>query len=199
MSEPAIAGVGGYAPAGRLAAEAIADAWDGTGPRGVESVAVPAADEDALTMAWEAGRRALEVAAVDPADVAWLGLATTTPPLAEGDVVARLASTLGVDPRTGQDLLTGSTCAGTRAVCRGLETGPWPDGVGLAIAADAPEGHPADDRGRVAGAGAAAVVLGDDGPGRVGAQGHEGATAPGVRFRRRGSTAVEGLGITTYD
>ncbi len=199
MTDPTIAGVGAYTPAARLSADELAEAWDGSRPGAIERVAVPDGDEDAITMAWEAGRRALSAANADAADVAWLTLATTTPPLEEGDVAARLAHVLRVPATVETQLLSGSTRAGTRALALGNDVGPWAEGVGLVIAADAPAAHPAAERGHAAGAGAAAVVLDEAGPGRIVDASAHTPVAPGVRYRRPGSTDVEGLGITSYD
>lgn len=199
MSRPVIVAAGGYAPHRRLPSDAFADVWGRHHTSGIESVAVPDADEDALTMAWEAATRALEAAGRDAAMVAHLGFATTTPPLEEEDLSVRLGSTLGVGEHATHAYHTGSTRAGTRAIRGALEHGPWGDDIGLVVAADAPEGFADDALGQGAGAGAAAVVLASDGPAEIVATGEGTYVAPGERFRRRGSTRTEGLDITSYD
>ncbi|MFT4922545.1 MAG: hydroxymethylglutaryl-CoA synthase, partial [Haloarculaceae archaeon] len=93
--EPSIAAVGAYAPRLRIAAGEFADAWGRFEARGVERTAVPEADEDALTMAHEAVRRALDAAGREGGDVTHLAVGTTTPPMAEEDLTPRLASMLG--------------------------------------------------------------------------------------------------------
>ena len=206
MSRPAITAVGGYAPERRLPADAIEEAW-GSAPSGVESTAVPAGDEDALTMGVAAAKRALSAADVDVGDVDWLGFATTTPPTAEGDLLARLASMLDVDADATTRLFTGSARAGTAALLDAPASG-------LVVVADCPRGEPDDDRGHAAGAGAAAFVVGEsygpdserrgshgDGDGSAIVTDHasHAEPAPGVRFRRSDSERVEGLGVTTYD
>ncbi|MFD1515566.1 zinc ribbon domain-containing protein [Halomarina rubra] len=193
MSRPAIRAVGAYAPSRRLPADAIDAAW-GSSPSGVESTAVPAADEDALTMGVAAAKRALDAGGVEPNALDWLGFATTTPPMAEGDLLARLASMLGVPEDTTTRLYTGSVRAGTAA----LLDAP---GSGLVVVADCPRGAPDDDRGHAAGAGAAAFLTGPEGvaPTTVTAHATHAEPAPGVRFRRAGSETVEGLGVSTYD
>ena len=213
MTRTSIAAVGGYAPERRLPAEAIEEAW-GSAPSGVESTGVPAGDEDALTMGVAAAKRALNAGDVAASDVDWLGFATTTPPMAEGDLLARLASTLGVREDATTRLFTGSARAGTAALLDAPESG-------LVVVADCPRGEPDDDRGHAAGAGAAAFVVseshglegeghnlegdhdGPDGDGDGSATVTDHAShaepAPGVRFRQSGSERVEGLGVTTYD
>jgi hydroxymethylglutaryl-CoA synthase len=191
MSRTTVRAVGGYAPHRRLPADAIAEAW-GSAPSGVESTAVPAADEDALTMGVAAAKRALDAGDAAPADVEWLGFATTTPPMAEGDLLARLASALGVPNDATLRLFTGDARAGTAAL---LDA---PD-AGLVVAADRPRGDPDDDRGQAAGAGAAAFLVGDEGPARVVDHATHAEAAPGVRFREAGSDRLDGLGVTGYD
>ncbi|MFC4549655.1 ACP synthase, partial [Halorussus sp. GCM10023401] len=56
---PRIEAVGAYAPRFRISAEAFEEAWGQFHAAGVNSKAVPDADEDAVTMAYEAATRAL--------------------------------------------------------------------------------------------------------------------------------------------
>ncbi|WP_432764885.1 hypothetical protein [Halobaculum halobium] len=145
-----------------------------------------------------AAERALSAAGVAAGDLAGLAFATTTPPLAEEDLVPRLGGALGVaaDART---LYAGrSTRAGTRALRGARDAAAFP---ALVVAADAPRAAPASPEGHAAGAGAAAVVLG---PG-TGTGAHlvgdaeVAADYPGTRFRRTGREETEGLGVTAYD
>jgi hydroxymethylglutaryl-CoA synthase len=191
-----IRAVGAYAPRFRLRADAVAEAWGTGGPGGVESVAVPGADEDALTMAVAAARRAVAAGAVDPADIGALAVASTTPPDAEEDPTARLGSMLGVEGDAARAAFTASTRAGTRALRWADDR---PEGTALVVAADQPRGHPADEEGRAAGAGAAALLLGPDGHATVEGWGEYAAAYPGTRFREQGTDRIEGLGATAYD
>ncbi|RBI64437.1 ACP synthase [halophilic archaeon] len=195
---PKIAGVGAYAPRFRVDAAAFEEAWGQFHAAGVRSKAVPAADEDALTMAHEAATRALDATDRAGEDVAFLAVASTTPPLAEEDPTARLGGTLGLTESATRHVFTGSTRAGTRALDAALAAGPW-DGVGLVVAADCPRGEPDSEEEHAAGAGAAAFVLADDGPAEVVQRAEFAAEYPGTRFRRRGADVTEGLGVTSYD
>lgn len=195
----AIAGLGGYVPAHAVTSETIAEAWGRHEAAGIDRVAVADADEDALTMAWAAAVRALDAAERRPGDVAQLALATTTPPIEEEDLTARLASMLGTPSTTRQHYTVGSSRAGTDALLATAADGPWDDGVGLVVAADVPRGHPGESLGQAAGAGAAAVVLDRDGPGSIVARGHATRPAPGERFRRPTAATSDGLGVTAYD
>lgn len=193
-----IVGAGTYAPAERLSSEAVAEVWGQSKARGIDSVAIPAPDEDTLTMGVVAGRRALDAADVDAADLAGLAFATTTPPLAEEDLTPRLGAALGVPADATTRYAGRSTRAGTRALRAARDARAFP---ALVVAADAPRGDPTTAEGHAAGAGAAAVVLtGANGSGAALVGDAEAAADyPGTRFRRPNAETVEGLGVTTYD
>ncbi|WP_336359641.1 zinc ribbon domain-containing protein [Haladaptatus sp. ZSTT2] len=197
MSGPRITAVGAYAPRFRIAGSEFAQEWS-RGPAGITEKSVPDADEDALTMAVEAGKRALTAADCAGADVAHLGFASSTPPTEEEDLTARLGSMLGVEESTPRQQFGGSTRAGVQALLSGVEIGPWNDSVGLVIASDCPRGHPSDAHEHAAGAGAVAFVLGEKGA-EVVSQAEFTTPYPGTRFRERGSEYVDGLGVTGYD
>lgn len=186
---------GAYAPRYRITAEEVADAWGSVEAGGIEETAVPAADEDALTMAWEAARRALDAFDGNGGDdPEWVAFATTTPPMAEEEQTPRLASMLGLDAslRT----FTGSTRAGTGALVAALDAEP---DLGLVVAADCPRGEPSDAREHAAGAGAAAFVVAPDAPAPVLDRAEASEPYPGTRFREAGDDRVRGLDVTEYD
>ncbi|WP_232701412.1 zinc ribbon domain-containing protein [Halobacterium wangiae] len=193
--ESAVAGIGAYAPRFRLSAAAVEDALGRFRARGVDTVAVPDADEDALTMAAEAGVRALAAADYDPEDVDALFLASTTLPYDEEAGTGRLASLLGVPETSRTSQFGGSTAAGGEAFGAALDSA----GVTLVVAADCPRGAPDESFGHAAGAGAGAFVCAPDGPGTVTDCGSYTAAYPGTRFRERGSDETTGLGVTAYD
>jgi hydroxymethylglutaryl-CoA synthase len=188
-------GVGAYAPTDRVPAAAFESAWGSFDAPGVESKAVPAADEDALTMGVEAARRALSAGGVSGEAIERLTFASTSPPLAEEDLTARLGSYLAVSPSADRRTYTGSTRAGVDAALDALEA----DGLALVVAADCPESDPDDGREHAAGAGAAAIVVGPDAPATVLDRASYAEVRPGTRFRRRGDRAVDGLDAGSYD
>lgn len=192
-----IASVGAYVPRYVLTSEAYAEAWGRGGPPGIERTAVPDADEDTLTMATEAVVRALDAADVDAADVTYLALGTTTPPVEEEDLLPRLASLVGVPPTAMTRQFGGSTRAGATALTASVDADF--EGYGLVVASDCPQGTPESDTERAAGAGAAALLLAPDGPCRVTARGEFTSPYPGTRFRRRGTERTERLDVTTYE
>lgn len=204
MSDHGIAAAGAYTPRLRIDADEFAEAWGRFEASGIEQKAVPEADEDALTMGWEAARRALAAADIDGADVDWLGFATTTPPLEESDLTTRLGSTLGVAEDSARQVFTGSTRAGTRALFAALDAscasaGAGGGHVGLVVASDCPSGDPADASEHAAGAGAVALVVTADGGASVVDRAEYATPYPGTRFRQAGSDRVESIDVTTYE
>ncbi len=205
MSTQRILAAGAYVPADRLEAETVRRALGRFDAPGISQVAVPDPDEDTLTMAVEAGIRALETAPIDTETVERLAFATTTPPMDEEDPTPRLVSMLGLESGLETSVHTASTLAG----CRALEAALDRSGTALVVASDVPRGAPDTAIEHAAGAGAVAFVCSDVGghdETRVageGAQVLERSTVtspyPGTRFRRRGEHDTTGLGITAYD
>lgn len=196
---PALAGVGAYTPRLRIAAEEFAEAWGRFEASGIEAKAVPEADEDALTMAVAATRRALSAAGHDGSDLAHLAFATTTPPIEEEDLTARLASMVGAPADISTHTATGSTRAGGQALDAALDAGPWGERVGVVVASDCPRGAPDSELEHAAGAGAGAIVLAGEGSGAVLDRASHVEAYPGTRFRPAGDSETTGLGVTQYD
>ncbi|MFT4883195.1 MAG: hydroxymethylglutaryl-CoA synthase [Natronomonas sp.] len=189
-----ILAVGAYAPENRVPAAAFEEAWGSFDAPGVETKAVPDADEDALTMGVQAGRRALSAGDADSEAIDHLAFATTNPPLAEEDQTPRLGSYLGVPDSATRRTHTGSIRAGVDALFDALET----DGTALVVVSDCPEGEPDDSREHAAGAGAVAFVVGEEAPATVTDRATESEVRPGTRFRGHGERDVSGLDTGTY-
>ncbi|MDF9747116.1 zinc ribbon domain-containing protein [Natrinema salsiterrestre] len=195
----AITGVGAYAPRFRISAEAFEDAWGQFHAAGVTEKAVPSADEDTLTMGYEAATRALEASEIEPAEIDWLAFASSRPPEAEEDPTARLGAMLALSESATRQVLTGSTRAGTRALWAGLDALEADSTTALVVAADAPKGDPDDGTDHAAGAGAAAFVLESEGAAEITDRAEYAAPYPGTRFRTTGKDETQGLGVTQYD
>ncbi|ARS88570.1 zinc ribbon domain-containing protein [Natrarchaeobaculum aegyptiacum] len=195
----AITAAGAYAPRFRITAEAFTEAWGQFQAAGVSEKAVPAADEDTLTMAAEAAARTLEAADCNPADVDWLGIASTRLPDAETDPTVRLGAMVGLADDASRQTFTGSTRAGTRALWAGADAVDAGSQLALVVATDAPKGDPDDAIDHAAGAGAAAFLLEADGPASLVDRAEYAAPYPGTRFRTTGEEATQGLGVTQYD
>lgn len=150
--------VGAAAPTLRLAVAEVAGAWGAGSGRGM--LGVCDADEDTLTLAWQAGRAALDAAGVAAEDLSGLWWGTTRPPFAEGPSHAVLCTALGLRPDAAGALLSGSPHAGIDAL-----VGAWDAlaaghaGVVLVIASDALVPGVGTIGETTTGAGAVALVL----------------------------------------
>jgi hydroxymethylglutaryl-CoA synthase len=191
--------VGAYAPRLRIDDEAFREAWGQFHGAGVGSKAVQDAEEDAVTMAYEAATRALRADDASGADISFLAFVTSNPPVEE-DLTARLGAMLGVPSDATHQFVSGSTRAGTRAIRAALDADLDPNGgVGLVVVADCPKGPPDAEKEHAAGAGAAGFILATDGDGAVLDSAEYASPYPGERFRERGSDRTRGLGVTHYD
>jgi len=190
-----IAAAGAYAPRYRITADAFAEGFGSFDAGGVSEKAVPAADEDSVTMAVAAARDALADAPVDREGIVGLAFGSTTPPIDEGEVTAQVAEILGLGRNVETSTHTQSARAGVRAVLDAARM----DGPALAVAADAPKGDPDDPRGHAAGAGAVAFLLADDGPATIEETGHYTQEFAGTRFRERGADTVTAYDATAYE
>ncbi|WP_372911302.1 3-hydroxy-3-methylglutaryl CoA synthase [Salinigranum sp.] len=188
-----VVAAGVYLPRARVTSEAVREAWGTFAGKGVDTTAVPAGDEDALTMGVAAARRALDNASLDPAGVTTVAFATTTPPLAEEGLVPRLGSALGLTATVRGVHHGQHTAAGADA----LETALSANGPALAVVADAPTGDLGGND-HAMGAGAAAFVVDDDAPVTVRARGTATDEAPGLRLREPGGETTS-LDITSYE
>ncbi len=188
-----VAALGAYLPRLRVTPEELARGWGRD--RGGVTRAVPDADEDALTMAVAAGRRALSAADAAGESVDGLLLSTTTPPVEEGALTTRLGAALAVSESARRAVYAADAASGVRALRAAAER----DERTLVVAADCPRGAPDGEREAVAGAGAVAALLAPDGPVRVTEASEAGPPAPGTRFRRGGEGETEGAGVTAYD
>ncbi|SFR63778.1 zinc ribbon domain-containing protein [Halogeometricum limi] len=194
MSSRGIAAAGVYVPRGRVTAEDVREAWGAFQGRGIDAKAVPAGDEDAVTMAVAAAGRALENSAMSPNAVDAVAFATTTPPVAEEQLAPRVVQALGLSSETRTWHHGQSTAAGADA----LETALNAEGTVLAVVADAPVGDPAGSD-HAFGAGAAAFLVDDDAAVTFAGVGSATDESPGVRFREAAEEEVASLDITGYE
>jgi len=144
-------------PSLRVGVEEIAAAWGGGG-RG--QVAVCDADEDSLTLAWQAASDALVAAGIDAGALSGLWWGTARPPMAEGPSHAFLATALGLEPETGGALFSGSPHAGMEALVAAWDAiAAGHASVALVVASDALLPGIGTATETECGAGAAALVL----------------------------------------
>ncbi|MEE6210453.1 hypothetical protein U3A55_09815 [Salarchaeum sp. III] len=195
MGVNALDSLGVYTPRARISAEELDAALASVHARGVDTKAVAAADEDSVTMAHAAARDAIQASTYERDDLGLVAFATTTPPLAEGDVAGTLAELLGLPRDATAVAHTQSPRGGVQALRDALDA----DGAALAVAADSPFGDPGDGIDHAAGAGAVAFVAGPDGDVTVQDTASYTEEFPGTRYRPRGSRDVETYGATEYE
>lgn len=198
-----MAGIESYGvalPALRLPAAAYVEAWGSCGARGMRRKTVCAYDEDAVTLAIEASRRALRrLPGEVRIDALFFGV--TTPPYDEKPSAATLATALFAQDDLRVTEISGSPQAGMQALLSALEYCAANRGRrALAVAGDAPTAAADAPYEHALGAGAAAFVTG---PGTDVAElaAHFAVTREtfGSRFRRHGAQALSDLELRTRD
>ncbi|HEY6283579.1 MAG TPA: hydroxymethylglutaryl-CoA synthase [Nitrososphaerales archaeon] len=154
----AILGYGGYIPHYRLATTEIARVWKGGGSGPNIEKAVASLDEDTVTMAIEASKRAMRMAGVDQLGAVFVG--TESKPYAVKPTSTMVAQALGQHHTLAADLEFACK-AGTEAmqVITGL-VGSGMIEAGIAIGMDTAQGKPGDDLEYTAASGGAAYVIG---------------------------------------
>ncbi|HVX21027.1 MAG TPA: OB-fold domain-containing protein [Acidimicrobiales bacterium] len=161
----ALRGVATYVPSGRLAVRELRRHWPAPGaPGGVRTVSVPAADEDVVTLAVQVADDVLGATGTDPDDVDLVVVASCTAPYAEHSSAAEVARAAGVARSARLVDLGGSTLggvAGTALAADAVMAGTAR--VALVVAADQRRGATGTAL-EALGTGAAAVVVGPDGP-----------------------------------
>jgi hydroxymethylglutaryl-CoA synthase len=168
MSKAAIIGFGRYLPVFRVRTETIAEHWGQDGKAtaktlGIEEKTVPGRDEDSFTMAFEAGKQAMETANLRSSQVSAVFVGSESHPYAVKPTSSMLAAALELDPYSFAADLEFACKAGTAALqiisafvqSRQIQ-------YGMAIGTDTAQGRPGDALEYTAAAGSAAVVVGSD-------------------------------------
>ncbi|HBL18528.1 MAG: hydroxymethylglutaryl-CoA synthase [Elusimicrobia bacterium GWA2_69_24] len=168
MAKIGIIGYGSCIPRNRIKVEEIAKVWGADAEsfkRGLllEEKSVPSPDQDTITMAVEASRRAVLRAGIDPAKIGALYVGSESHPYAVKPSGTVLAEALGATPECHTADLEFACKAGTEAmyICSQLvKAGSVP--YALAVGADTSQGAPGDALEYSAAAGAAAFVFGSE-------------------------------------
>ena len=163
-----IIGYGAYIPRNRIRVEEIAKVWGADAPsykRGLmlEEKSVPSPDQDTITMAVEASRRALKRAGVDPREIGAVYVGSESHPYAVKPSGTVLAEALHATPEVHTADLEFACKAGTEGMFIALNlvvSGAIK--YGLAVGADTSQGAPGDALEYSAAAGAAAYLFGRD-------------------------------------
>ncbi len=166
MLKTAIHGFGRYVPHRRIPAVAIAANWK-RGPEqakalGIIEKSVAARDEDTFTLAWEAGRMALETADIQPEEVGAIFVGSESHPYAVKPTSAMLVSALKLNPMCFCADLEFACKAGTAALqIVSAMVSAKQIGYGMAIGSDTAQSKPGDALEYSAAAGAAAFIVGE--------------------------------------
>ncbi len=203
-----------YVPRLRVKKEEYARSLGAFAAPGVREKAVAEFDEDAVTMAVEAGRSALALRARDGGPGPGIGslhLASTSLPYAEKVQASTVAEALGLgpwvfcaehttSPRAGTEALL-SAASAVRSAAPAAETSapdPARAGEALVIASEAPRFDPLDAGEHPRGAGAVAALLGQAGWARILGWRSIIRESLGIRFRPAAGGQLRDLGLSTY-
>ena len=195
-----IVGIAGYVPFRRLQRAEVAKVFGGGGGKGARSVA--SHDEDTTTMGVEAARRALRTA--PGAHPAAIWFATATPAYLDKTNATTIHAALRQPAEVAAFDFGGALRSGPGAVRSALEaTG---SGTTLVVVADLRDGLPTSGDESAGGDGAAAVLIGDDGPGTTVVAEYLGGASVSDEFLdrwrtvgdRRSKTWEERFGETRY-
>lgn len=155
-----LVGYGVAIPRGRIALAEINRAWGRSGGRGEK--AVPASDEDAVTLGVTAARRALAHAEIKPAELGAIYACSISTGYGEHTLAGSVALALGVEgPVTLCDLGLSTRSVTTAIQCCIDAIRLRRIVYGLVVAGDLLRAKPGSELELASGAGAAALVLGD--------------------------------------
>ncbi len=161
-----IVGYGAYVPKHRIKVEEIAKVWGADAENykkglGLREKSVPAPDEDAITMAVEATRNALERCQVNPKDIGAVYVGSESHPYAVKPSGSVLAEAIGATPEVHCADYEFACKAGTEAMYVALSLVKAQEvEYALAVGADTSQGAPGDALEYSAAAGSAAFIMG---------------------------------------
>ncbi len=158
--EVGIVGYGAYVPMYRIQAKEIGRVW-GVSSFPIKEKAVPALDEDALTIGLEAARNALKRACIDPRLIRAVWFGSESKPYAVKPTGTVIAEAIGATPDVSTADFEFACKAGTEALQVALGfVGSGMAEYAMAIGADTSQGRPGDHLEFTAGAGGAAFIVG---------------------------------------
>jgi hydroxymethylglutaryl-CoA synthase len=160
-----IVGYGAYLPAYRIRTEQIAAQWgraeEGAKAGSLVEKTVPGRDEDAVTIAVEAARRAVARAAIDPSRIGAVYVGSESHPYAVKPTGTIVVDALGIGPDVHVADFEFACKAGTEAMfCAYSHVKADQMEYALGIGADTSQGAPGDPLEYTASAGGAAFVFG---------------------------------------
>lgn len=156
---------GRYVPNARLQSKAIAEHWkrgtEQADALGIIEKSVPASDEDAFTLAWEAAQQALDTGSIAPDSLGAVFVGSESHPYAVKPTSGMLVSALKINPFCFAADLEFACKAGTAAmqIVKAMVESKQIK-AGLAIGTDTAQSKPGDALEYSAAAGAAAFIIG---------------------------------------
>ena len=161
--EVGIVGYGGYVPRFRIDTAEIDRVWKGAGKRriGVAFNSVPGPDEDTTTIAIQASRNAMKMAAVDPASIGAVWFGTESKPYAVKPTSTIVADAIGALPSAAAADWEFACKPGTEAMLAATAmVGSGMAGYALCGGSDTAQSRPGDVLEYHTGAGGAAFIMG---------------------------------------
>src|SRR5512141_706640 len=157
-----IVGYGAYVPRFRLPAKEVSRVWtEGKGGLPIKEKAVPALDEDVITMSIEAARNAMKRAQIDPTEIRAVWVGSESHPYAVKPTSTIVAEAIGAAPFTQAADLEFACKAGSEAIVMGMGiVGSQMGRYVLAIGMDTAQGRPGDALEYTAASGGAAFLIG---------------------------------------
>ncbi|MFH1444316.1 MAG: hydroxymethylglutaryl-CoA synthase [Candidatus Peregrinibacteria bacterium] len=168
MSHSAIVGFGMFIPNNRITVEEIAKHWE-RDPKeiidglGVKEKAIAGTDEDSFTLAFEAGKQAIEMTGIQSSEISAIFVGSESHPYAVKPTSSMLAAALDLHPFSycaDLEFACKAGTAGLQIVDAFVQSGQVT--YGMAIGTDKAQAKPGDALEYTAAAGAAALIVGPD-------------------------------------
>ncbi|OIO54678.1 hypothetical protein AUJ46_02545 [Candidatus Peregrinibacteria bacterium CG1_02_54_53] len=167
-SHSAIVGFGMFIPNNRITTEEIAKHWERDPQEiirglGVKEKAVAGTDEDSFTLAFEAGKQAIDMAGIQSSEISAIFVGSESHPYAVKPTSGMLAAALDLHPFSycaDLEFACKAGTAGLQIVDAFVKCGQAT--YGMAIGTDKAQAKPGDALEYTAAAGAAALIVGPD-------------------------------------
>ncbi len=193
-----ILGYGSYIPRNRIKKEEFIKSW-GSFQGKISEKAVIGYDEDVITMAVEAALNALMNSKLENKDIGLISVGTSTPPYLIRSIASEIRMALGLPENMVLFDFKESQKAGITALNASMDMIINRKKAGIIIGSDAPKAKANDEQDHSYGAGAGALVLGNE----KGIATIEAITSSSIdfiadRFQKEGETYVTDLNIVSY-